>query len=229
MEATVGTILVVLLFVVPGYLLRSGYLRSRARTSPEIDMYGFAEAIVGSLFVIAALWFWRGSDVLGWTEAHTLSKHEGRAFWFFVVLFAAPFWVGLLSGWAVDAITLWLESKRREAKGWRARGFAFLQHSGLIRHPTVWDDAWLRARAEKRIWVRIFTVSGDQIIGIFADESRVGTSPTPRQVYLEYVEHLREDGSMAPVPGGKGIYIDAQHIAAVEFAAIAATEDNADS
>jgi hypothetical protein len=221
------TLLLALFLIVPGFLFRAGYLRSRARTSPEVDLYALAEAIVVSLVALALLWAWGIRDILIWAEEGTLTasdEHLDTLWWMLVILLAAPFPIGLDLGLLLNRIAGVLERFRRRQEAETQRTFgdrvaAFVESAGLLRNPTVWDEAWLRIRTEKRFWVKVRTTTGEEIIGFFADKSRVGTSPAPRQLYLEAVYSYDEDGNFDTIPKGRGIYIDEAHIATIEFAA----------
>lgn len=222
MPETLHAILLFAFFVVPGFLLRSGYLRTRAHGSVEADLYALAEAVVGSLFLLAIAWWIGGSDVVAWAEAHQLAEHRDAAYRLGLTLLLAPYPLGLAIGWLVNGGLELLERWRtaRATPGSKVEGFfKVLDASALLEAPTVWDQTW-NAVSPRRLYVRIGTKSGQEIVGAFDTGSWVGLSPEPRQVFLSKVYREKETGShqWEEVPKTKGVFVDAAEVEFIEFA-----------
>ena len=199
--------LVFSLFVVPGFLLIRGYTKGRTHAGPPISLYALAEAVVASLFVLIIAWCPAHlSDLLNWAhEDRLIPSHENEAYRAFALLMLVPYPVGRLAGEVLDAIAKHPESKL-------ARVLTKLR---VLGPPTVWDAAWSLLHDEGRAWAVIKTKGGEEIVGVFAKNSRIGTSPLERQVYLEREYGMTEDGF--GIISDKGVYVDASPIESAHF------------
>lgn len=217
--STIHALLGFVAFVVPGFLFRSGYVRTRARHTIDVDLYAIAEAVVGSLFILAAAWWWRGEDVLAWVQAGTLANHRQQTYWFLLALLLVPYPAGLVAGWARTAFSRVVESFRPPDgdASRRSEFFYFLDSSGILTLPTVWDQAWNQVGRLGALLVRVRTTSGKETVGTIEPGSWVGLSGEPRDVYLRRV--YREDGSgdWEPIPRTEGVLFSASSVESVEF------------
>ena len=217
MPGTFQALVVFALFVVPGFLLRAGYLKSRAHGAAQVDLYALAEAVVASLFVLAAASWWRGEDVLLWTTHGELESHRQTVYFFALTMLVAPFFVGLALGWLIDGVLAGVKSLRSTPEGKTRGAFSLLDASGLLQLPTVWDQAWSDLIGTSPLFVKIRTSSGHEIVGSFDSDSWVGLSPAPRQLYLSNVYRKNGSGTWAKVPGTKGVLVDASQLELLEF------------
>jgi Family of unknown function (DUF6338) len=196
---TVEAVLAFAVFIFPGFLLRRGYVRTRTRGSIEVDLYGLAEAVVGSLFILAIAWWWKGSDVFGWAARGELAKHQTQTYEFFLALPLVPFPLGLALGWVVMG-ALRLINRLRPQRGSRSRlaRFYFLDIGGILTLPTVWDQAWNDIGRLGAALARVRTTTGNEVVGTVERGAWVGLSPEPRDIYLRrvYRETPRADGSL---------------------------------
>lgn len=241
MVSTVEAAFLFALLVVPGFVFLRGYFRGRTRAEQQVDLYVLAEAVVASLALLAIAWPLGAHAIVAWADDGVLvEQHGGWMMAFFLVSISIPYLLGLAAGRAVDALTdsrplpkltmpAWWSS-RLEARGIEVternlailneitervhvRLFRRLERLGLLQGPTVWDSTWREVRASGRAWVRVRLRSGSVVTGIFADRSRVGTSPLPHELYLEQVY----DGT----DGRSSVYIDGTEVVSVEFAELA--------
>lgn len=86
-----------------------------AHGSVEADLYALAEAMVGSLFLLAVAWWLRGRDIVGWAETHELSEHRDAAYMLGLALLLIPHPLGLVAGWVVSGLFSLLERWRLRA------------------------------------------------------------------------------------------------------------------
>ncbi len=226
MPSTLQALLVFALFIVPGFLLRTAYVRTRAHGAASTALYALAEAVVASAFLIAALWWWQGEDIVEWARDGKLADHSTELYAHALVLLLAPYPLGLMAGWVM---TTWLgglqrtreffEGSETQPNNGGERVFALLDRSGLLNPPTIWDYVWnVQLREEQSVSVRIGMKSGAEIVGEFGPGSWVGLSPEPRQLYLSREYRPDDHGGWQAVPRSKGVFIDA---AEVEFLAFA--------
>lgn len=206
-------------FIVPGFLLRRGYVRTRARGSIEVDLYGLAEAVVGSLFILALVWWWKGSAVFGWAVQGELAEHQTQAYEFLLALLLLPFPLGLALGWIVMG-ALRLINRVRPEPGSRsrlARFFYLLDIGGILTLPTVWDQAWNDIRRLGAALARVRTTTGNEVVGTVERGAWIGLSPEPRDVYLRRVYRETAEGRWEPVPDTEGVLFNAAAIESIEF------------
>lgn len=214
------TLLAFAAFVVPGFLLRAGYVRSVARSKAQADLHVLAEAVVGSLLVLAVAWWWRGHDVLNWVQTGTLSHHERKAYWFFAVLLITPYFVGTVLGWGVNILRSQVERRRPPVtKDWRSlhrRVYFYLDSAAIFALPTIWDQAWDALIARAPLIVRVRTTTGNEVVGSYSFGAWVGLSPDPYDLYLRHV-YREKDGEWEPIPNSEGILFRESAIESVEF------------
>jgi Family of unknown function (DUF6338) len=216
---TLQTLLAFASFIVPGFLLRAGYVRSRVRGKATADLHVLAEAVVGSLAVLGVAWWWHGRDVVTWAQQGTLLQHEAEVYWFFAALLFVPYPAGLIAGWAVNGLANLYNSLRPQSDAGRLHKYLFhlLDTGGVFTSPTVWDQVWAQVTRRRGIvLVRIRTKTGGEAIGTFEWGGVVGLSPDPFDVYLRRVYRL-VDGFWEPVANSEGILIRDEAIESVEF------------
>jgi hypothetical protein len=219
--STLQSLLVFALFIVPGFLLRAGYVRTRARGAADTALYAVAEAVVASSFLIAALWWWDGKTIVDWARNHQLAEHSTNLYEHALVLLLIPYPIGSMVGLVMTSLVEKLRNLRvtygeRKVVGAPLR---FLDDSGVFSAPTAWDNVWNeRLRDEGVVMVRASTKTGEEVVGQFGPGSWVGLSPEPRQVYLS--QEYRPDGAGGwdLVPNTKGVFIDAEEVEFLGFA-----------
>jgi hypothetical protein len=186
--------------VAPGFLLLRGYARRRTRVTPERDLYALAQAIVGSLFFLGAIWL--GLMILGQDEllrALRSGEVEGRettVFWMVVGLLFVPYPLGWLAAELVD----WVGRQPDSPPG------SLLEWTGLFEPPTSWDAIWLRAAEHEWALISVDFRDGTSVIGMLAQHSKVDLSPEKdRRVFFE--EEYRYVNGVPQKVTGKGIWI----------------------
>ena len=213
------TLLAFAAFVIPGFLLRAGYVRSRAVSENVPALYILAEAVAGSLAVLAIAWWWRAQDMLEWARAGTLSDHQGRAYWFFLVLLLAPYPLGLLAGWFVNGLAAVYERFRPpdESRGPRHWLYYFMEVGGVFNGPTLWDDIWDDLGRKAPLILRVRTTTGRETVGAVEFGTWAENSPRPRELFLRRVYVEDDEGIWRADPASEGMFFHESSIESLEF------------
>lgn|GEM_PF-5881715 len=181
MPTTVQALLAFAVFIVPGFLLRTGYTRTRAKGSIEADLYALAEAVVGSLFLLAIAWWWKGADVFHWLREGSLSdpNHERSTYYFLLALLLVPYPLGLALGWMASAGLNYLAALRRKHVGLKAQKvFQLIDQSGIFHPPTVWDQLWNQLGGTDSAYLaRVRMRSGVEIVATFRQALGLASRP----------------------------------------------------
>lgn len=80
--------------------------------------------------------------------------------------------------------------------------------------PTGWD--WTFSR-QNPCYVLVTLQDGKQVAGYFGFKSMASSDPERRDLFLEAVYTVPQDGAWQPVEGSGGIYIESGRIAYIEF------------
>ena len=82
--------------------------------------------------------------------------------------------------------------------------------------PTAWD--WKFSRAVSEEWVLVTLKNGVQFSGLFGLESFAASSRNERDLYIQWLYDIDEEGNWDPVDEkGSGVLISASEISTVEF------------
>ncbi len=196
--STIDAIYYALAFVVPGFVAHSvlsTFQRARAEQW-EASLLRFLTLSA----INYALWSWLVYLLL-YSEYKFASQWPVAALWGFVILIA-PVLLGIALGYSSQ-------------KYWVRR---WLQRIGLRPiHvvPTAWD--WRFGRMEGAHWLLITFNDGSTLAGLFGGHSFASSDPGERDIYVEQVYSVAENGEWARGPEGKGILISAKDISSVEF------------
>ena len=122
---------------------------------------------------------------------------------FLVIFVLGPAIVGLLLG---------VNVQRNYIRGVLGRIGLYTIHA----LPTAWD--WRFNRAVSVQWVLVTLKNGVQFSGLFGLESIAASSPNERDLYIQWLYDIDEEGNWFPVDEkGKGVLILANEISTVEF------------
>ncbi len=194
---TFETVFFTVAFLVPGFVWSSvvSLLVPRRSRAPQLRMLEFLTPSCLNY----GLWSWAlfllfSSDLL--RERSYLA-----AFSLFAIVFVSPIGLGVLSGWL----------RQRNAIASFLGRFGFHTIHPL---PTAWD--WKFSRGYP-YWFIVTLADGACIYGLFGRNSFAGDEPTGRDLYLEAMYYLDNDGEWYPVEQTGGVWIAATHIAVVEF------------
>ena len=180
----------VIRIIVPGFIalsVRSQFITGRI--SPQ------NKASLLSYLTISVIY---GALVLPFVDPAWLK--ESRLAWF-VLVFIGPIFLGLLLG-----INIQKDFVRR-----------FLNRFGLYpAHaiPTAWD--WkFNGMAEQ--WVLVTLKDGTRFAGFYGARSFVSSNPDERDMFIQWIYDIDEDGTWTPPKSERGVLIAAGEIRTIEF------------
>ncbi len=122
--------------------------------------------------------------------------------WFFI-LFVSPAALGAGSG---------LLSQRTVVRRLLARYGIYMVHPV----PTAWDYIFSQSTGS---WVLITLADGSTVAGVFSARSFASSDPSDRDLYLEQLYEVEDDGLWQPVPMNRGVWIRGEAIRAIEVLA----------
>ncbi len=207
-----------------------GYRRGRASPEHPDGLVAVARTITVSAIIALVAWRLGGREIYEHAQAGTaLTRDEAHTFRFAVALLLLPGIVGFLLGeladWSAQRVAhardrlstpgeddrdLWLRIKRKLLDVMALR----LLQDG----PSTWDRTWKHLRrSEPFVYIRVQTKSGAEIVGTVADQSRIAVSPQPRDLYVEEVLRLADDGHYYPTAFGLGAFVMGSEIESVEW------------
>ena len=82
--------------------------------------------------------------------------------------------------------------------------------------PTAWGYAFDQSRGS---WVLVTLVDGSTVAGAFEERSFASPDRAERDLFLQRVYRVEDDGPWQPVPMSSGVWIDGQAIQTIEFLA----------
>ena len=181
-------------FIVPGLIIT--YMRSRFVTG---RMEKFSDAALGYL-TLTIIYYGLSLPIIGWI----ISFEQGTfktALWWGLLIFG-PMLFGLILGVATQYEWLrWIASK--------------LRLRVVHNTPTSWD--WRFANCHAARFVMVTLTDGSTVAGIFGAGSFASTDPAERDVYLQEVMDVGDDGAWSYRLEATGILIMAKEIRYIEF------------
>lgn len=120
--------------------------------------------------------------------------------WFFI-LFVSPVALGAATG---------LLSQRATVRRLLARYGIYTVHPV----PTAWDYVFSESTGS---WALATLVDGSTVAGVFSARSFASSDPSERDLFLEQVYRVDDDGLWQPVPMNRGVWIRGEAIRAIEF------------
>jgi hypothetical protein len=209
MPTNLDQIYLILAFVVPGFIFHSAYsffIRSQSQRA-DLDLLRF----IATSFIIFALL----SPYIYWLslpENADLSYEEKLLNWF-IILFVLPFVFGV--GWAIVT-----------KRAWFRKFFNVLGLNPIHYSPTAWD--WQFGRMEYPHWV-IVTLNDDSVVGgLFGTTSLAGSHPDSRDIYIEEVYSIDDQGKWERAADTAGILITKDNIKHIEFKELHPQEETKD-
>ena len=191
LEAAVAT----LAFLGPGalfYFTVSMFFPQRLERQQTIILRSIAFSVINY-----AIWFW----VIYLIFEHSLFLEHvilTIAAWF-VIIFVSPILLGLL--------LVFLNERNVIGRTFRRVGL----------HPiaTSWDYKFRGTRGDR--WVSVRMNDGSEVAGYFGSSSFASSESAERDLYLEDVYRVADDGQWQRVPGSDGVLIPGEHIMHIEF------------
>jgi len=81
--------------------------------------------------------------------------------------------------------------------------------------PTSWD--WKFSTIERPLWVLVTLVDGTYVCGLFGSKSFASSEPTERDLYVQEVYSIDDQGHWQRVARSEGVWIRADQIRHIEF------------
>ena len=191
-------IIVIVLFLVPGFIYLWTYERLVGRLSiTGTERLLRAVAMSTVVYAVSSAWLVR---LVSLGVANRLSAREGVPA-AMLMLLVAPFALGVVVA----------QVKRR---GSSARSLRFL--TSLHPAPTAWDFAV--ETMQTPLFIRVRLKSGRYVGGLFAGNSFASSYPEPISVFIEQAWWMSEDGEfIEPVVGTAGAFVAPEEVEAVEW------------
>lgn len=186
-----------LVFIVPGfiwYTVMSAFVPRRVETK-ELSLLRFLTLSC----INFAIWAWLIYLVLT-SNVFLMSLGWSATAWA-IVTFVSPVILGVIFG-----------------KGSQSGVFRnFLQRLGFYTiHPipTGWDYFFSQ---EEPVWVLVTLIDESQVGGFFGPKSFASDEPGERDIYIQEVFKVSQDGPWEGVDKSKGILIKGDHVKHIEF------------
>ena len=187
---SVNSLYLILVFIVPGFIalsVRSQFITGRIPSENKASLLSY--------LTISVIY---GALVLPIVDPALIQ--DSRLVWFGVV-FVGPIFLGLLLG-----INIQKDLVRR-----------FLNRFGLYpAHaiPTAWD--WKFSSTPEQ-WVLVTLKDGTRFGGFYGAQSFTSSSPDERDMYIQWVYDIDEDGIWSVPDSENGLLIAAGEIRTIEF------------
>lgn len=184
-----------LIFVAPGLIIV--YIRALfiAGRRPRVAEYAVEYVVVSTIYLAAAV------PLLEW-----IISLQGPN-WFRVLA-----WLGLLA--AVPA-AIGLALGAASQNGWWRSALGWLRLSVVSPYPTGWD--WVFARLKSPAYLLITLRDDSTVAGYFGLGSLASSDPSERDLYLEEIYDVGDDGTWTSLAERHGILIAAKEIKYIEI------------
>ena len=80
--------------------------------------------------------------------------------------------------------------------------------------PTAWDYVFSHLTGS---WVLVTLADGSTVAGVFSARSFASSEAAERDLFLEQLYKIEDDGPWQPVPMNRGVWIRGDAIRAIEF------------
>ena len=204
---------IVVAAILPGSMYTWGFERQVSAFGVTLADRVLRFIAISVLFHLVLGW----GEYWGWRVAFAGDRFGGGQFavaWAVVaVLVLVPAALGTLVG------GLWATRTNREGWSWARRALGDREEVltrvavGRAPAPRAWDQIFSERPS---VYVRVKTVTGDDVGGVFAQNSYAGGYPHGDDLLLEQAYSLRENGALGE-PLGYPVYLAAGQVAAIEI------------
>jgi hypothetical protein len=183
---------------VPGFIYRivlANFVPVKQGRSNEVLMLGLLTATAVNYALCSPLIYLLLNGML------FASSPTGQAAMWFVVVGVVPVFLALVSAYSVQ-------------RDWAVRIFRRLRLRSINPIPTGWD--WIFGRTEPCYMV-VKLRDGTEIAGYFGARSMASSDAASRDIFIEKVYRIRDEGPWQLVERSNGIWVDGSQISSVEF------------
>jgi len=184
-------------FLVPGFIWESVLSLFLRRRDDRADR-AWVRFLTLSAFNYA-LWSWL--IYLLFVRAGVLAEPWMAALAWFFMLLVSPVTLGVATG---------LLSQRAVVRRLLARYGVYTVHPV----PTAWDYVFSHSTGS---WVLVTLTDGSTVAGVFSARSFASSDAAERDLFLERLYKVEDDGPWQPVPMNRGVWIQGEAIRAIEF------------
>jgi hypothetical protein len=184
-------------FLVPGFIWESVLHLFLRRREDRADR-AWVRFLTLSAFNYA---FWSWLIYLLFVRAGVLAQPYMAALAWFFILLVSPVAFGVTTG---------LLSQRAVVRRLLARYGVYTVHPV----PTAWDYVFSHSTGS---WVLVTLADGSTVAGIFSARSFASSDAAERDLFLEQLYRVEDDGPWQPVPMNRGVWIRGEAIRAIEF------------
>jgi hypothetical protein len=184
-------------FLVPGFIWESVLSLFLRRRDDRADR-AWVRFLTLSAFNYA-LWSWL--IYLLFVRAGVLADPWMAALAWFFMLLVSPVAFGVATG---------LLSQRAVVRRLLARYGVYTVHPV----PTAWDYVFSHSTGS---WVLVTLTDGSTVAGVFSARSFASSDAAERDLFLERLYKVEDDGPWQPVPMNRGVWIQGEAIRAIEF------------
>lgn len=197
--SSLDAVLVAIAFFMPGFVwdwVLQMFLRRREASADRVWIRYLTLSALNY-----GLWSWLVYLLL--VQVDMLARPWVAALTWFFVLFGSPVILGAMTG---------LLSQRATIRRFLARYGIHTIHPV----PTAWDYVFGRSQGS---WVLVTLADGSTVAGVFSDRSFASSDPSQRDLFLERLYEIEDDGPWHPVPMSGGVWLDGKTIRSIEFLA----------
>ncbi len=195
---TYEALYLVLAFVVPGFLIHStkaNFLTQRS-VAPQLDIVQFLTLSA----INYAAWYWL-IYLINNSAFFQSSSALSAVGWAWVILIG-PILLGLSLGFASQ-------------KDWFHKLFRRIGLLPVHPIPTAWE--WTFGKMHAPRWILVTMKDGRTVAGLFGDRSFASSDPGERDLYIEQLWDIDENGNWAKGPEEKSVLISGGEIRFVEL------------
>jgi hypothetical protein len=194
---TFDAVFYTLSFIVPGFIWNSTLFIFVPRRAEETGTVFLRYLTLSCLNY--AIWIWLIYLVV--RSEFFAQRPVWSAFAWFLIIFISPVLLGVITG-------------RLSSQDWLRRLLIRLGLGPIHPIPTAWDYYFSRTAP---VWVLATLKDGSHVAGFFGRSSFASSDPRERDLYLEKIFKIVENGPWETIPRNRGILISGNQIASIEF------------